>query len=291
MKPAPFAYEKPGSLEELFSLLGEYGEGAAILAGGQSLMATLNMRLSTPDVLIDINGLDQLGGISVGDNKLRIGALARHYQVAESSDVKTHSPMIHMAMPQVAHDAIRNRGTFGGSIALADPAAEIPACVLCLDGEVEITGAKGIRRVSAANYFKGLYETDLQQGEIVTAVEVPVLKDGERHGFQELSRRHGDYAMVGLALRATVEETALSGVRLSFFGIGATPVLTVSAGMALEGELSDDTIANAQARLEDELDPFDDVSCSGATKLHLAKVLLERVVRQLVNEKEGEYNV
>jgi len=281
MKPAPFAYEKPGSMAELFGLLAEHGDDATILAGGQSLMATLNMRLSAPEVLVDINGLNELSGISVSDGNLRIGALTRHYEVAESVDVAANSPLIHQAMPHVAHAAIRNRGTFGGSIALADPAAEMPSCVLCLEGEIEITGATDVRKVAAADYFKDLYETDLQDGEIVTAVEVPVIQDGERHAFDELARRHGDYAMVGLAAKASVSSGALSGVRLSYLGVGGTPVLAANASAALEGTLSDGMIAAAQAALDQDLDPFDDVSCSGATKQHLAKVLLERVARQL----------
>jgi len=282
MKPAPFAYEKPGSMAELFGLLAEHGDDATILAGGQSLMATLNMRLSAPDVLVDINGLEELSGITVSDGKLRIGALTRHFEVADSADVETNAPLIHQAMPHVAHAAIRNRGTFGGSIALADPAAEMPACLLCLEGDVEITGAAGTRKVAAADYFKDLYETDLQDGEIVTAVEVPVIQEGEHHAFDELARRHGDYAMVGLAAKASVSDGALAGVRLSYLGVGGTPVLAAHAGSALEGPLSDDRITAAQAALDQDLDPFEDVSCSGATKLHLAKVLLERVVRQLV---------
>ena len=282
MKPAPFAYEKPGTMAELFGLLAEHGADATILAGGQSLMATMNMRLSAPEILVDINGLNELSGISVSADTLHIGALTRHCDVAGSEEVAAQAPLIHLAMPHVAHAAIRNRGTFGGSVALADPASEIPACMLCLDGEIEMTGAMGVRRVSAATYFKGLYETDLQEGEIVTAVHVPVLRSGERHAFDEITRRHGDYAMAGLAVKATVSGTALSNVRLAYFGVAGTPVLAAKAGAALEGIINDDRISAAQTALDIDLDPFDDIGCSAATKLHLAKVLLDRVVRRLV---------
>ena len=282
MKPAPFAYEKPGTMAELFGLLAEHGADAAILAGGQSLMATMNMRLSAPEVLVDINGLAGLSEISVSSGMLRIGALTRHRDVAESKEVEAHAPLINLAMPHVAHAAIRNRGTFGGSIALADPASEIPACMLCLEGKIEMTGAMGVRRVPAAEYFQGLYETDLKDGEIVTAVHVPVLRSGERHAFDEITRRHGDYAMAGLAVKATVSGTALSNVRLAYFGVAGTPVLAIKSGAALEGTINDARISAAQNALDSDLDPFDDIGCSAATKLHLAKVLLDRVVRRLV---------
>ena len=278
MKPSQFAYEKPNNLAELFGLLAEHGANATILAGGQSLMATMNMRLSAPEVLVDINGLAGLSEISVSSGMLRIGALTRHRDVAESKEVEAHAPLINLAMPHVAHAAIRNRGTFGGSIALADPASEIPACILCLEGKIEMTGAMGVRRVPAAEYFQGLYETDLKDGEIVTAVDVPVLGSGERHAFDEITRRHGDYAMAGLAAKAFVSGTTLSNVRLAYFGVGGTPVLAANAGAALDGTLSDDRISAAQAALDTDLDPFDDIGCSAATKLHLAKVLLDRVV-------------
>ncbi len=282
MKPAQFAYEKPKNLAELFGLLSEYGADATILAGGQSLMATMNMRLSAPDVLVDINGLSELSGISISAGSLRIGALTRHCDVAESKEVKDHVPLIHRAMPHVAHAAIRNRGTFGGSVALADPASEIPACILCLDGEIEMTGAMGVRRVPAIKYFKGLYETDLQEGEIITAVHLPIISDGQCHAFEEITRRHGDYAMVGLAAIATVSGTTLANIRLVYFGVGATPMLAVNAGAALEGKLDHGRIGAAQTALETDLDPFDDIGCSSATKLHLGKVLLDRVTRRLV---------
>ena len=281
MKPAPFAYEKPGTMAELFGLLAEHGANATILAGGQSLMATMNMRLSAPEILVDINGLKELSGITVSADTLRIGALTRHCDVASSEDVADQAPLIHLAMPHVAHPAIRNRGTFGGSIALADPASELPACILCLDGEIEMTEATGVRRVPAATYFKGLYETDLQEAEIVTAVHVPVLGSGERHAFEEITRRHGDYAMAGLAAKASVSGTTLSNVRLAYFGVAGTPVLATKAGEALEGTINDDGIRVAQTALDSDLDPFDDIGCSAATKLHLAKVLLDRVVRRL----------
>lgn len=283
MKPSPFAYEKPATLSELFSSLAAHGDEATILAGGQSLMATLNMRLSSPGVLIDINGIDELKGIAVNGDSLRIGALTRHFEVETSAEVEQHAPLIHQAMPHIAHPAIRNRGTFGGSIAFADPAAELPACVLSLSGRIEISGANGSRQVEAADFFKDFYETDLQPGEVVSAVELPVIKEGYRSAFDELARRHGDYAMAGVAAHGRVEGDTVSDLRLSYFAVGGRPMLAANAAAALNGNaVSDETIAAAQAALNDDLEPFDDVNCSGATKLHLAKELLGRVVRQLM---------
>ena len=281
MKPAPFSYVKPDSLGEVFELLGAHGDAAAILAGGQSLVATLNFRLSSPAVLVDINGLDELKGISVADGRLRIGALTRHSEVERSREVAEHAPLIADAIGHVAHPAIRNRGTFGGSIALADPAAELPACVRALDGRIEITGAKGKRSVAASDFFRGVYETDLGPGELVTAVEVPVIAPGYRSAFAELARRRGDYAMVGLAVHGRAEDGVVSDVRLVFFGIGATPVSATTAAAALEGRRLD-AAAESDVRdaLGEDLEPFDGIDCSGATKLHLARELAARTLKR-----------
>ena len=159
MKPAPFAYAKARSVEDAVRLLGEHGDGAKLLAGGQSLMATLNMRLSQPSILIDLNGIAGLDGIALKDGFVEIGAMARHATVMASDVIAKHAPLIAMAMPHIGHPAIRNRGTIGGSIAFADPAAELPACFLALGGEVEIAGPKGRRKVKADDFFKALYET------------------------------------------------------------------------------------------------------------------------------------
>ncbi|MEK9677033.1 MAG: xanthine dehydrogenase family protein subunit M [Rhodospirillaceae bacterium] len=283
MKPSPFSYEKPGSLSELFGCLTTHGDEATILAGGQSLVATLNMRLSSPGVVVDINGIDELKGISVDGDTLRIGALTRHVELEKSADVEKHAPLVHMAMPHIAHVAIRNRGTFGGSIAFADPAAELPACVLALNGRIELTSANGSRTVEAVDFFKDLYDTDLQPGEVVSAVELPVQKGRQRAAFDELARRHGDYAMAGLAAVANVDGGVVSSARFVFFGVGATPMLAANASAALTGAVTDGQIESAQKALENDLSPFDDINSSAAMKMHLAKELLGRVARQLIS--------
>ena len=198
MKPAPFAYAKARSLDHAIELLGS-SEEPRLLAGGQSLMATLNMRLSAPRLLIDLNGVSGLGGIATKDGTIEIGALTRHVEAERSADIAKHAPLIALAMPHIGHAAIRNRGTIGGSIAFADPAAELPACLLALGGEVEIAGPKGKRTVKADDFFKGLFETALGPQDVLTAIRVPAATAHTRVGFAEFARRHGDYAMVGLA--------------------------------------------------------------------------------------------
>ena len=279
MKPAPFAYKKARSLDEAIALLGEHKD-ARLLAGGQSLIATLNMRLSAPSLLIDINAIRGLDGIAVKGGAVEIGALARHVDVERSDVIAKHAPLIARAMPHIGHAAIRNRGTLGGSIAFADPAAELPACLLALDGEVEAAGPKGKRTVKAADFFKGLFETALGAQDVLTAIRVPAADKHTRVGFAELARRHGDYAIVGLAAAARANGKGLNDVRLAFFGVGATPVRTKKA----EAALASGNVDAAVAALD--LDPPDDLQATGMAKKHLAGVLLRRVAGQLIGAQQ-----
>ena len=278
MKPALFAYKKVRSLPEAVTLLGEQAD-ARLLAGGQSLIATLNMRLSAPSLLIDINGIAGLDGIVHKGGKVEIGALTRHAQAERSDMIAKHAPLISRAMPYIAHPAIRNRGTLGGSIAFADPAAELPACLLALDGEVDTTGPKGKQTIKAQDFFKGLFETALGPQEVLTAIRVPAATTATRVGFAELARRHGDYAMVGLAATARADGKGLTDVRLAYFGVGAKPVRAQESEAALAGGDVDGAVAAL------DLDPPDDIQASGATKRHLAGVLLRRVAKQLMEAR------
>ncbi len=282
MKAPSFDYARPATLLEAFALLDRYGEDAKILAGGQSLMATLNMRLSAPSVLVDINRIDGLAGIELADGMLRIGALARHVAVERSALVARHAPLIAQAMPHVAHAAIRNRGTFGGSLAFADPAAELPACALALGARFVLAGTGGTRIVDAADFFQGLYQTALLPGEVVVAVEIPAATQSCRHGFAELSRRHGDYAVVGVALRAESIGGVLAGVRLVYFAAGDRPVFAATASAALEGRANSPAAREAVlAALETDHDPPEDLNASPEMRIHLAKVLTRRVLEGL----------
>ena len=245
-------------------------------------MATLNMRLSAPDVLVDIGRVDGLAGIEDAGDSLRIGAMTRHVDVENSALIATHAPLIASAMPHVAHPAVRNRGTFGGSIAFADPAAELPACAVALSAKMRIAGRNGSRTVDADAFFGGLYETAIGPGEILVSVEVPKIATGWQSGFQEFARRHGDYAIVGLAAHVQVEGGRFGRGRLVFFGAGDRPVSAVRAAALLEGEVWSDALAGKLAEaLKEELDPFDDLNADAAMRKHLAGVLVKRTLGPL----------
>jgi carbon-monoxide dehydrogenase medium subunit len=277
LKPAPFAYRRARTTEEAIALLGE--KDARLLAGGQSLIATLNMRLSSPALLIDINGVGGLGGTVHKNGKIEIGALVRHAQAERSELIVKYAPLIARALPHIGHAAIRNRGTLGGSIAFADPAAELPACLLALEGEVEAVGPNGKRTIRAQDFFQGLFETALGSQDVLTAVRFPAATKDTRIGFAELARRHGDYAIVGLAACARADGKRLSDVRLAFFGVGATPVRARRAEAALAGGDVDAAVAAL------DLVPQDDVQATAKVKTHLAGVLLRRVAKQLMEER------
>jgi len=277
VKPAPFAYKKARSLEEAVALLGE--TDARLLAGGQSLIATLNMRLSAPSLLIDINGITGLDRIAAKGNMVEIGALVRHAQAERSDMIGKLAPLSARALPHIGHPAIRNRGTLGGSIAFADPAAEMPACLIALYGEVEVTGPKGKRTINAEDFFKGLFETALGPQDVLTAIRIPAATKDTRVGFAELARRHGDYAIVGLAASARADGKGLADVRLSYFGVGSTPTRARKA----EDALASGDVEAAVAALD--LEPHDDVQATAAVKKHLAGVLLRRVAKQLMEPR------
>ena len=276
LKAPSLAYRRAGSLEEALDALAGHGEDARILAGGQSLVPALNMRLSEPRLLIDINHVAALGGIEERGGALRIGALARHSEVGTSPLVARLAPLIHQAIPHIAHPAIRNRGTFGGSLAHADPAAELPACAVALDAVLLLASRRGERKVAARDFFRGLYATALAPDEIVTAIDIPPAPAGGRSVFLELARRRGDYAIAGLAAAARPGD-----FRLVFFGVGDRPVEAKAAAAALQREPAAGRVAAAQAALARDLDPPGDLQADGATKLHLARVLLGRAAAAL----------
>lgn len=278
MKPAPFSYARARSLEHAFDLLAQGDGQAKVLAGGQSLMATLNLRLSHPRLLVDINAIPDLDGIRLDGATLEIGALVRQSDAESSQMIAKHAPLIARALGHVAHPAIRNRATIGGSIAFADPAAELPACLLALDGEVVVAGRKGRRNVKADNFFKDLFETALGQDELLVAVRVPAAKAEHRYGFEELARRHGDYAIVGLAAAAIRAGNDLQNVRIVYFAVGVTPVRARKAEAALAAGKIDDAVS----AIAQDLDPSDDIQATRAYKLHAAGVLLRRAAKEMI---------
>ncbi len=278
MKPPRFSYVRAESLDHAVRLLAEHGDEARILAGGQSLMPTLAMRLSQPSVLIDINRLDALKGIHDGDGTVRIGALARHVEVMNSPIVARHLPLIAEAMPHVAHVAVRNRGTFGGSIALADPAAELPACILALGATLVVESVRGRRTIPAEEFFHGLYETAREPDEILVEVLIPEQKDAVSV-FMELSRRHGDFALAGLACLARFARETLDDIRLVYFGSEGKPTLATHAMAALNGKtLTADSGEAACEALAGDLEPIANTFGSAAAKLHWQRVLTRRAL-------------
>jgi carbon-monoxide dehydrogenase medium subunit len=285
VKPVPFAYHRPASLGEALALLERYGPDGRILAGGQSLVPVLNMRLAAPAALIDINRLPGLDGISLEPEGLVIGAMARHEAVEASSLVARHAPLISQAMPHVGHRAIRTRGTVGGSVALADPAAELPACLVALDAVIRVAGAGTQREIPAVDFFRGIYTTALAQGEIVTAVIVPPIRLPWRSRFDELTRRHGDYALVGIAAHCRVEGGVVKEARLAFCGVGATPVRALHAELAFSAPRPGaDALSDAGRALDADLNPPGDVHASPTLRRHLARVLLARSIAALTSE-------
>jgi carbon-monoxide dehydrogenase medium subunit len=282
MKPAPFEYHRPASLAEAFDLLARYGDDGRLLAGGQSLVPALNMRLATPGALIDINRLPGLDAIRAAPEGLVIGALARHETLEHSALVRERAPLIAMAMPHVGHAAIRTRGTLGGSLALADPAAELPACAVALDATIRVASRQGRREVAAADFFRGVYTTALAPGEIVTEIVVPPAAPGWRAGFDEVVRRHGDFALAGLAARVRLVGGAVEEARLVFFGVGTGPVRALGAERALAGRRAESGALGAAGRaLDGDLDPPADIHGSAALRRHLARVLLSRVIGRI----------
>lgn len=277
MKAAGFRFLRARCVAEALALKAEHGEEARFIAGGQSLVPALNLRLLEPRALIDIAGLPELAGTRVEGDQLVIGALTRHATLADDPLVAAHAPLLQQALPFVAHAAIRNRGTFGGSVALADPAAEWPACCLALDAVMVFTGPgiEGERRVAAAEFFRGLYATALGPDDLLLRVEIPRQPAGARSVALELARRHGDFAIVGVV--ATASTGAVADPRIAFFGVADRPLRFAQ----VERALAEESAEAAAVKLAGLLDPPADLYHSAATKRHLAGVLLRRAANRL----------
>jgi carbon-monoxide dehydrogenase medium subunit len=278
VKAPPFAYARAATVAHALELLATHGDNARVLAGGQSLMPALNMRLAAPTVLIDVSRLGELAGVRVDGGAVRIGALTTHAAIECSAEVRKHLPLLADAVPHIAHPAIRNCGTFGGSLAMADPAAEWPACCVALDARFTLRRAAGSREVAAREFFTGPYSTVLQAGELLTEITLPIPAAATRHVFMELARRQGDYAIVGIAALARGREQ----LELTFLGAGATPLRAVKTSQAFVSKgFSDEALSAAKTTLQADLDPAADLYHTAQTKLHLAHVLTTRVMKQL----------
>jgi carbon-monoxide dehydrogenase medium subunit len=286
MKASAFAYARPTSVANALELLGVHGDKAKVLSGGQSLMPAMNLRLISPEFIVDIGELAELRGIVVKGDVLTIGALTRHVDVLKSPDIAAHVPLLRDATSHVAHPAIRNRGTLGGSLAHADPASELPACVVALGGTIIVRGARGERRIPAEEFFTGIYETALSPQELLVAVELPVARKDSAHFFHEFSRRHGDYAIVGLAAQSIIVGGQFADLRLGFFAVGDRPLLAGAADELVNVTVTPEVLAKAAAVLSEELDPQEDQQATPAMRRHLARVLLSRCVSTLLSRPD-----
>jgi len=290
VKAAAIEWVRAEHLEQVFELLEQYGDEARLLAGGQTLLATLNMRLSEPSVLIDINDVRGLDRIEVKGTQLCLGALVTHTEIEESALVAQHAPLLTLAAPHIGHRAIRNRGTWGGSIAFADPAAEWPTCALALDATLIVASRRGERRIAAQDFFLNLYTTALEPDEVLVATEIPVRHEHDVCAFEELARRHGDYAIVGLAAQARLTNDTFAHVRLAYLGVAVTPLRTRRTELVLEGQrFTDGIYENAaqtlRAELSGPLEPIADLTNSAAMKRLLAVALLRRAIATMVARK------
>src|SRR5215475_10755640 len=280
MKLPPVEYEAPTTVAEAVDLLAEHGDEASVLAGGQSLIPLLALRLARPEVLIDINGIAELSGVSAANGHVAIGAVTREYVAEESGTVADTLPLLAAALPLIGHEAIRSCGTIGGSLAHADPAAELPAVARALDAEFVVCGLSGERVIPAAEWFEGFLTTSRRPDELLTEVRFPVAGRGMGISFQEVARRHGDFAIVGLAASLTLSGGAISDARLAFAGLSDVPVRAGDAEGLLVGESpSAELFDEAARRATDDIDPPSDLHGSAEYRKKVAAALVRRALR------------
>jgi carbon-monoxide dehydrogenase medium subunit len=285
MKAAAFNYEKVNTIQEALRLLDLHNGNAKLIAGGQSLLPSLNMRLSNPEILVDLQGVSELKGISEANGVIRIGAMTTHTEIQNSELIQNKLPLLSKAVPHIAHRAIRNLGTWGGSCVYGDPAAEWPACAVALDGVMVLTGPKGTRKVAAKDFFLDLYTTALEENEILVATEF-TLKANEKNYFEELSRRHGDYAVTGLVSQIELKQNLITDCRFVFFSVASTPLIAMGMkDLILNKNLSDlanpALIEHAQNIVRAEIKTLPDLTNSAQMKTHLVGVLISRALHNL----------
>jgi len=281
MKPAPFDYFSPATVEEALALLDEHGGDAKPLAGGQSLIPAMNFRLARPAVLVDLNRIADLAYVRAAPGGVAIGAMTRQRAVERSDDVARAAPLLAEAMPSIAHPQIRNRGTLGGSIAHADPSAELPAVMLALDAQFRAKSATGERSIAAGEFFKGMLETALAPGELLVEIAVPRLPASSGTAFLEMARRHGDYALVGVAVVVTLDPRGrCQEAKLSLLSVGDGPVLATEAGKVLAGQSPSEELLRAagDAAATRDVDPPSDIHASAAYRRQLVAVLTRRAL-------------
>lgn len=287
MKPAPFVYYAPDSVDEALALMEQYGYDAKVLAGGQSLVPTMNFRLAQPAVLVDLNRIPELAFIDASTSGIRIGAMTRQRAVERSADIKSLSHLIHDTMPLIAHVQIRNRGTFGGSLAHADPAAELPAVAVTLDARFKLQSTAGERWINASDFYIGLFTTELAPNEILTEIEIPPMRQHTGWAIQEISRRQGDYAMAGAAALVRLDEMGkCKDVKITYLSVGDGPVVAHNVAKALKSQqLTSEAIADAaEIAANQDVDPIADIHASVKYRRHLVKILTKRVLEEAVEK-------
>lgn len=283
MKPAPFEYHAPTSLEEALGLMNQHADEAKLLAGGQSLVPAMNFRVVQPSLLIDLNRVQGLSHIRADGNVLRVGAMARERQLEFDTLIETRTPLLHEAVPFIAHPQIRNRGTIGGSIVNADPAAELPVLMLALDARLKAQNTSGERWIDAQDFFAGMFTTALEPNEILVEIELPFMPPHTGWSFMEVAPRTGDYALMGVAALVTLDENGKCvRAKLVYLNAGDGPVDAKEAAQSLEGETLNDARIQAAASMasEKEISPFGNVHTSPEFQRHLAKVLTIRALKQ-----------
>ena len=290
MKPAPFHWYPAGSAEEALALLAEHGDAAKALAGGQSLIPAMNFRLARPAVLVDLNGATELAGITpLPDGGLRLGAMTRHRAVERSADVASRAPLLAETMPHVAHAQIRTRGTVGGSVAHADPAAELPAVLVALGARYLARSRTGERWIAAEDFTTGLFATALRPDELLVAIEVPSLAPRTGHAFIEMARRHGDFALAGVAATLTLGgDGRCTAARIVLLGVGDGPVVSQRAAALLAGQVPGaEAWRAAAAAARTDVDPPSDIHASAAYRRNLVDVLTRRALARAAASLEA----
>lgn len=287
MKPAPFEYHAPTTIEQALSLLAEHGYDAKVLAGGQSLIPMMNFRLAQPAILVDVNNIPELAFINADDENggLRVGAMTRHYQMETSKLASERAPLIHATMPKIAYPQVRTRGTFGGSISHADPAAELPTLTTALDGKFRLVSLRGERWIPASEFFLGLFTTSLEPDEIMAEASIPPLPPRSGWSLQEVARRPHDFALIGAAAVLTLDANGrCENARLVFLSAGDRPMVAERAADLLKGQDVTPEAIRAAAELAsaEEIDPSSDIHATVDFRRHLANVLCRRAIEQAV---------
>jgi carbon-monoxide dehydrogenase medium subunit len=289
MKPAPFDYHAPTSTHEAVELLAEFGDRGRVLAGGQTLFQLMNFRTAKPENLIDINPVSELDYIRSDNGTLAIGARTRQSTLERSQEAAERAPLMVEAVKNVAHPSVRNRGTVGGSIAYADPASELPAVVLAMDGEVVLTSARGQRMLSAAEFFQGPYTNACSADELLTEVRLPGWPDGTGHAFLEFQRKHGSYALMGSAVLVHLDGENVDRVAISLCGVDETPVRAFKAEELVAGSApTNELFEEAAEAAAPELNPLPDPKGSPEYRRKLAKVYIRRALDLAVRRAKGE---